>query len=203
MAHESATPSDAEIITRVIEADVNAFEILLKRYQTHVLNIVKRHVPPGQVEETAQEVCIRAYQGLSGIRDKNRFKQWVSAIAAKTCYDFWRKQYRSREIPMAELTQDHRQWVDGVLAEQADRLNQENRRRKESAELLDWALGKLSAAERMVFELVYLEGLSGKEAADLLGWSVANVKVRSFRCRKKMKKALSELMEKKNDVFQK
>ena len=95
MAHESVTPSDAEIITRVIEADVNAFEILLKRYQAHVLSIVKRHVPPGQVEETAQEVFIRAYQGLSGIQDKNRFKQWVSAIAVRTCYDFWRKQYRS------------------------------------------------------------------------------------------------------------
>lgn len=202
MAHESATPpSDAEIITRVIEADVNAFEILLKRYQTHVLNIVKRHVPFGQVEETAQEVCIRAYQGLASIQDKDRFKQWVSAIAVRTCHDYWRKQYRSREIPMTELTRDHLQSVEGVLAEQADRLNQENRRQKESAELLDWALGKLSAAERMVFELVYLEGLSGKEAADLLGWSVANVKVRSFRCRKKMKKALTELMEKNNEVF--
>jgi RNA polymerase sigma-70 factor (ECF subfamily) len=201
MVHKSATPSDAEIITRVIEADVNAFEILLKRYQTHILNIVKRHVPPDQVEETAQEVCIRAYQGLSGLKDKNRFKQWVSAIAVRTCYDFWRKRYRSREIPMADLTRDHRQWVDGVLADEADRLNQEKRRRKESAELLDWALGKLSAAERIVFELVYLEGFSGKEAADILGWSVANVKVRSFRCRKKMKKALSELMEKNHDVF--
>ena len=111
MVNESATPSDAEIITRVIEADVNAFEILLKRYQTHVLNIVKRHVPPDQIEETAQEVFIRAYQGLPGIQDKNRFKQWVSAVAVRTCYDFWRKRYRSREIPMAELTRDHRQWV--------------------------------------------------------------------------------------------
>jgi RNA polymerase sigma-70 factor (ECF subfamily) len=47
----------------------------------------------------------------------------------------------------------------------------------------------------MVVELVYLEGLSGKEAAELLGWSVANVKIRSFRSRKKLQKVLTGLME--------
>jgi len=102
---------------------------------------------------------------------------------------------------MTELTGDHRQCLEDVLAEQADHLNQESRRQKETAELLEWALGKMSAADRMVFELVYLEGLSGKEAAALLGWSVANIKVRTFRCRKKMKKTLSELMEKENASF--
>ena len=35
-------------------------------------------------------------------------------------------------------------------------------------------------------ELVYLEGHSLKEAAALTGWSVANVKVRLFRSRKKL-----------------
>jgi RNA polymerase sigma-70 factor (ECF subfamily) len=43
----------------------------------------------------------------------------------------------------------------------------------------------------MVMELVYLEGLSGKEAAKMLGWSVTNVKVRVFRCRKKLQKLLA------------
>ena len=201
MEKESDTRSDTDIIHRVIQGDVNAFEVLLKRYQTHVLAIVKRHVPSGQVEETAQEVFIRAYQGLPGIRAMDRFKQWISPIAVRSCYDYWRKQYRSREIPMTELTRDHRQWVANVLTEHADHSSQENRRQKESAALLDWALGKLSAAERMVFELMYVEELSLKETASLLGWSVANVKVRAFRCRKKMKKVLSELMEKDNEVL--
>jgi RNA polymerase sigma-70 factor (ECF subfamily) len=45
----------------------------------------------------------------------------------------------------------------------------------------------------MVLELIYFEGLSLQEAADLLGWSVANVKVRSFRSRKKLETILSGL----------
>jgi RNA polymerase sigma-70 factor (ECF subfamily) len=44
----------------------------------------------------------------------------------------------------------------------------------------------------MVIELVYLEGLSVREAAGLLGWSVANVKVRSFRSRRKLEKVLKQ-----------
>jgi RNA polymerase sigma-70 factor (ECF subfamily) len=56
--------------------------------------------------------------------------------------------------------------------------------------VLKYALNKLSPEDRMVIELVYLEGLSGKEAAELLGWSLANVKVRLFRSRKKLQKLL-------------
>ena len=70
----------------------------------------------------------------------------------------------------------------------------ESESRKEAGELLDWALSRLSAENRMVLELLYLEGLSVKEAADLLGWSVANVKVRAFRSRRILEKLLKGIM---------
>jgi RNA polymerase sigma-70 factor (ECF subfamily) len=47
----------------------------------------------------------------------------------------------------------------------------------------------------MALELVYLEGHSVKEAALLLGWSIAKVKVRSFRSRRKLYKLLSRQMD--------
>ena len=186
--------SDAEIIRRVIEGEVNAFEDLLKRYEHHVLNIVKKRIPYNQIEETAQEVFIRAYRGLQTVKRTDNFKQWISAVAIRTCYDFWRRQYRSKEIPMSDLTQRHRGWLADVISDQSYSLYHEHRLQQEASELLDWALSKLSAEDRMVFELVYLEGLSGKAAANFLGWSVANVKIRSFRCRKKIKKLISEFM---------
>jgi len=76
------------------------------------------------------------------------------------------------------------------MSEQSDQSFHEKSSQQEAIEILDWALGKLSAKDRMVMELVYLEGLSGKEAADLLGWSVANVKIRSLRSRRKLEKLL-------------
>jgi len=44
----------------------------------------------------------------------------------------------------------------------------------------------------MVLELIYMEGLSVREAAGLLGWSMANVKIRAFRSRKKLHKLLKD-----------
>ena len=194
MTNDAEKLSDVEIIRRVMEGEVNAFEGLLKRHQEHVLKIVKKHIPYNHIEETAQEVFIRAYQGLATIEKPGNFKQWISAVAIRTCYDFWRKRYRSREIPLSDLNERHREWLDGVMAEESERVYRQSRIQKEAVEVLDWALGKLSAEDRMVCELVYLEGLSGKETAQLLGWSVANVKVRSYRCRKKLRQLLNDFM---------
>ena len=67
----------------------------------------------------------------------------------------------------------------------------------EARELLDRALEKLAPADRMVLELVYLEGLALKEVAALTGWSLANVKVRAFRSRTRLKNILGDVLTKK------
>ena len=79
-----------------------------------------------------------------------------------------------------------------MISDQSSRLFNEQSSQQEAKEVLDWALDRLSAEDRMVLELVYLEGLSVKEAAELLGWSVANVKIRSHRSPKKLRKLLAE-----------
>jgi RNA polymerase sigma-70 factor (ECF subfamily) len=179
-----------------MDGDVNAYAHLLERYEAHVLRIVKRHIPYNQIEEIAHDVFVKAYQSLSTFKKKSGFKQWLSTIAVRTCYDFWRKAYRSRELPISALTEKHKEWVEQTVSDQSNRSFYESGSRKEARELLDWALDRLSPEDRMVLELVYLEGLSGKEAANLLGWSVANVKIRSFRSRKKLQKLLEGMIEK-------
>ncbi len=195
MSTDSNKSKDAEIVYRVIDGEVNAFEYLLKKYNAHVCMIVKKHVPYDQVEETAQDVFVRAYQSLPTFKQKSGFKQWLSAIAVRTCYDFWRKQYRSRELPISSLSEKHRDWLKNVMSDQSAELFNEKSRQEEARELLDWALDRMSAEDRIVLELMYLEGLSGKESANLLGWSVANVKIRCFRARKKLHKLLTGLIE--------
>jgi RNA polymerase sigma-70 factor (ECF subfamily) len=192
--NQSTEAKDAEVVRQVIDGDVNAFESLLRKYENHVLTIVKRHVPYYEIEETAQEVFVRAYQALPNFEKTGGFKQWLSTIAVRTCYDFWRKRYRSRELPMSDLSDNHRDWLGNTLSNQSDQSFRERGRQKEARELLDWALSKLAPKDRMALELVYLEGLPLKEAADLLHWSVANVKVRSFRSRKKLEKVLAGLI---------
>jgi RNA polymerase sigma-70 factor (ECF subfamily) len=195
MQNDPFMPTDAEIVGQVIDGHVDAFESLLIRYRDLVLRIAKKHVPYNDVEEATQDIFVRVYQSLKTFEGKGEFKQWLASIAVRTCYDYWRKAYRSREIPMSSLTERHQNWLEEVISEESEQSLREKGSQKEARELLDWALGKLSAEDRMVLELVYLEGLSVREAADLLGWSVANVKVRSFRSRKKLQKLLAGIMK--------
>jgi len=187
--------SDSEIIRQVLEGNVNSFESLMVRYKDLVLRIVKKHVPYSETEEMAQETFIRVYQSLSGFKSRGDFKQWVSSIAVRACYDYWRKVYRNKEVAMSSLTERQQKWLEEVISDQQKTPAIEEDSKKEATELLDWAMERLSPEDRMVLELVYLEGLPGKEVADLLGWSLANVKVRAFRSRNKLKKILQETIK--------
>ncbi len=190
MNNGSSKPSDAEVVRRVIEGEINAFESLLLRYKDLVVEVVKKHVPYNEVEETAHDVFVRAYQSLSTFEERSSFRQWLSTIAVRACYDFWRKRYRSRELPMSSLTEEHRGWLEKVVSHRSEQSFDAEDSQRKARELLDWALDRLPPEDRMVLELVYLEGRSGREAAGLLGWSVANVKVRSLRARRKLRKLL-------------
>ena len=182
---------DDIVISRIIDGDVNAFESLMKKYSAYVLTILKRHLPREQVEETAQDVFFSAYQSLSSYKRECRFKQWLSSIAVKTCYQYWRKKYKLKELTMSSLTTRQLGWLETVTSEQAVQSFNDLGKKKEAREVLDWALGAMAPEDKIILELVYLEGQSGKEAAKLLGWSVANVKIRLYRARKKLYKLLT------------
>jgi RNA polymerase sigma-70 factor (ECF subfamily) len=188
--------SDEEIIQSVLKGNVDDFEGLVRRYQTHVLNMVKRHVPERDVEETTQEAIVRAYRSLSSYRGKGRgFKAWLSAVTIRACYDYWRKTYRSKEVLLSTLTDDHKRWIEKVMAEESAQGMREKAASDEARMVLDWGLSHLSAEDRMVIELVHFEELTGREAAALLGWTTANVKVRAFRARRKLEKIFQEIIE--------
>lgn len=185
--------TDEEMIERVIRGDTNSFKFLLDRYQEFVFRLLRRHIPLGETEEVAQEVFIRVYCSLGNFAGKSSFQQWLSAIAIRTCYDFWRKEYRKREVTASSLPENSREMLEEVMASEADNFHFEER--ADWKELLESVLARLSPEDRMVFELIYLQEFSGQEAARLLGWNIANVKIRSFRLRKKLCRILSDLLD--------
>lgn len=192
--------SDNEIIHRVIAGDVNVFEELLDRYRDHVFRIVRRHLPPGEVEQIAHDVFVKAYRSLPTFKAGKRFPSWLSKIAVRTCYDYWRKHYKSRELPISYFTEDTQKWLEHTTLNQSYQAFHKKLSGDEAKELLSWALEQLSAGERIIMELIYLEGRSIRETADLLGWSIANVKIRAFRSRKKLRKCLLRLVRGQRDI---
>lgn len=195
MQFDSSNPTDDEIVHQILNGNINAFEFLVNRYEFLILKIVKRHVPYNDVEEVVQDAFIRIYQALPSFKGKGKFKGWMSTVTIRACYDFWRKAYRSNEVPISALQDNHRKWLEDIVSEQSTQSLQEKISQKDALDLLDWALAKLGPKDRMVLELIYLEDLTGREAAELLGWSVANVKIRAFRSRKKLHKLLMKMME--------
>jgi RNA polymerase sigma-70 factor (ECF subfamily) len=195
MNNDACGPSDAEIVRQVISGNVNAFEQLVRKYQNHVLRIIKKHLPHEHVLDTVQDVFMRVYQSLPTFKVDSSFEQWLSTIAVRTCYDFWRKHSKFREFAMSSFTEKHQVWLEEALSDKSSQSFHERGLQKEAREILDWALDRLAAEDRLVLELVYLEGHSVKEAASLLGWSSANVKVRSFRSRKKLYNLLSKQLK--------
>ena len=196
MEQDGHGSSDAVYISRVLNGDVNAFAFLLKKYKMYVLKIVNRHVPYEDAEEVAHDAFIRIYESLAKLSKAEGFRQWMAAITTRTCYDYWRSAYRSKEVPVSSLGEEHQKWLERTLSNVPEGSLEEAGAEIEARDLLNWALGKLTPEDRMVLELVYMEGLSVRETADLLGWSTANVKIRSFRSRAKLHKLLKGLVRK-------
>lgn len=188
---------DVEIIHRVLGGEIDLFAELIARYQQHVARIVSRHVPRDRVAEVAHDVFVRAYGGLAGYAGDAPFEHWLSKIAVRTCYHFWRVSGR-QELPVSALTEEHQQWMERVLAAESDDRFREQAKRREAAELSQWALSHLSAENRLVLTLMYLDGHSAREAAGLLGWSIAKVKVRAHRARQSLRKLLVDGWERKD-----
>lgn len=195
MADESLTKraqagDEQELIQRIRGGDRERFADLVRRYESHVARIVGRRVPADRVEEIVHDVFVRAYFGLAQFSSDVPFDHWLAGIAVRTCYDFWRDCKRE-EVPVSTLTGDHHRWIEQALAAQSDDEWRIQTKRQEAKEVLDWALSHLSPENRAVLTLVHLDGRSVREAAQLLGWSVVTVKVRTYRARHALRKILS------------
>jgi RNA polymerase sigma-70 factor (ECF subfamily) len=191
----SPEPADEEVIRRVLAGEVDLFAALITRYQDHVGRIVAGHVPREMTEETAHEVFVRAYRSLSTYSFRTPFSHWLATIAVRTCYDVWRSRSAQKDTPAGAFGEDDEQWTQRLVAVESDDRFQEMVRQREARDLLQKALAHLSPENRMVVTLVHLEGYSVREAAELLGWTPVNVKVRAHRARQQLRNILEPLIE--------
>ncbi len=189
--------SDAvlQALHEIAAGDANAFAVIIEEYRSMVFSIVRIHVPREQVEGVAHDAFIRAYRSLPQLRDPQALTAWLRAIATRQCYDFLRQKYRNRERAISNLGAQDRDQLAAALGEEAGRQFNEMQNDAHAKRVLDWALSKLGPQEQMVLTLVHLEGASVAEAARILGWSVAKVKVQAFRSRLKLRKLLEKLDE--------
>jgi len=171
---------DEAVVRRVRSGDVDAYEVLIDRHVPLVRRIVGRNVPRAAVAEVAHEVFVSAYLSLSSYADSHPFERWLARIALRSCADFWR--VRGRENRPGNPADLDVAFSERAMVDKDDR------------DLCEWALGKLEQQDREVLTLLYFEGLSVRECAQVLSWSESNVKVRAHRARLSLRRLLRQSM---------
>ena len=170
-----------------LDGDADAYERLVKRYETRVATNMWRFTRDKQVlGELVQEVFVEAFLSLAGFRGRAPFSHWLLRIATRVGYRHWKHEARDRRRRSALA-----EWDTAVSLSRASQLQAELAP-FEAAEFLYRLLEQLPPEDRLVLTLFYFEEYDTREIAEQTGWSRALVKVRSFRARKKLRALLEE-----------
>ena len=137
-----------------------------------------------EAEDLTQETFLRAYRRRDSLRDEGAQTAWLYRIATHVCLDRLR-QYARRNPMESETDLDQ---VD--VAEPDTPSLQQTIERDEMSACVQRYLNGLPDSYRAVMLLHDMHELTAPEIAQLLGESLANVKIRLHRARRKLKTAL-------------
>ena len=134
-------------------------------------------------------IFIKVFQKLSQFSGKVPIEHWVSRIAVNTCLSQIEAEKIRPEVRHADLTEEEQAVLEN-LATSSDELAPD--RQLASRQLVEHLLQLLKPVERLVIDLLYLQGRSVEEIHKITGLGVAAIKVRAFRARQKMKAQLAK-----------
>lgn len=188
--------TDSELISNTLEGDQKAFEELIRRYQSFVHNIVYHYFGKREdVEDIAQEVFLKVYQGLPGFDAERPFRHWLGRITSNMCIDEFRKRKRSRMISLeTDLGKEEKANLDQLYQEAEANSFLSSGSSEEGLELLEKAMSTLPEKDRMAYVLREIEGLDYEEIGSMLGSSVVAARIRVSRTRQQLKKKLEVML---------
>jgi RNA polymerase sigma-70 factor, ECF subfamily len=169
-----ADAEEPDLVAASLGGDQAAFAELVRRHQTRVFRLAGRFfLRREDVEDLAQETFITAWRRLSTYAARAPFEHWITRVCLRLCYARLGAE-RRREAPLGtqESAMPPRN-IDAAI--DVERL-----------------LARLAPADRFVLLLLDGEGWSVSEIAKRIGWTAANVKVRAFRARRRLRRALEE-----------
>jgi RNA polymerase sigma-70 factor (ECF subfamily) len=135
-------------------------------------------------KDLLHDIYIRIWSGLGTFDQKSSLSTWIYRISANSCIDFLRKEKKRRALRFG-IRVEEQQLVD------ASENVKRNFLASEKIKILYASIDKLSLLEKTLISL-YLEDLSYKEMADIVGISEQNVGVRLFRIKKTLNSLLKE-----------
>jgi RNA polymerase sigma-70 factor (ECF subfamily) len=162
------TTATADLLARARTGEREAFTVLVERHHAELVRIA--FAITGDVDvarDAAQLAWIKAWQRLPTVREPERLRAWLIAIAVNEARQHLRAHRRRRVREIAPPTQDEIPEQSGITS--ADRLD------------LAAALVRLDPADRGVLAMRYLAGLTAEEIGVATGLSASGVRTRLSR----------------------
>ena len=169
---------DRDLIAKARRGDVEAYNLLVSRWEKRVFNYLLRLVSNREdAMDVSQDVFLKAYQSLPKLDDPARFSGWLFRIAHNEAFSLLR-----RRRPETELTGEPRP------AELSPRLLP-----MELSLAVETALNRLNADQREAVLLKIYQGFKFEEMAEILECPVSTVKSRLYTALDLLKTSLAPM----------
>ena len=173
---------ESSVLDGFRQGDVNAFETLFRTHQRAVFSWVLRIVRDrGAAEDVTVETFWRIHRAHARFDPARGFEPWARKIATHAALDWLR-----RQKPETSATPEMLE--NAVAPDFGDAAVSAEIRRKTAL-----AFAKLPAKLRIAALLAVVEDRPQKEVADLLGITVAAVKLRVFRALRLLRRDLNAM----------
>ena len=142
---------------------------------------VARQVPAADVDDVLQDVFVRMQRGLGGLRDEERFTSWLFQVARSSVAEHVRGKAR-HPVAAGEAPE--------LVYEPAEDDGRDAAR--SLAACVSLFVARLPSPYREAITLVELEGLTAREAAEMIGISVSGMKSRVQRGRAQLRELFEQ-----------
>jgi RNA polymerase sigma-70 factor (ECF subfamily) len=178
--------TEAELVARAQGGDVGAFEQLSSAYADRLFMLLLRLLGDrAEAEDVAQEVMLRAWQGIARFQGRSSYFTWLYRIAVNEANRALDK--RARRAAGVAI-RDQELLLPGSPADDPSRQAEVSELRT----ALGRALAGLPPALRTAIVLRDVEGFSTQEAAEIAGVSQAAFKSRLHQARLRVRAAVGD-----------
>lgn len=184
--------TDEQLIARFQLGDVQAFDILVRRYKDQLLNFIYRFVGNrSDAEDIVQETFLRVYKNKHYYKEIAKFSTWVYTIAGNLAKTELRRRKRHKIFSVSNFINEERDYdipdKEHSPEKKVDSSIQET--------IIQKAIEKLPIKFKEVIILRDIQGFAYEEISQILNIPLGTVKSRVNRGRLKLQEDLKFLYE--------
>lgn len=183
--------NDEAIVKRVQEGDVEAYNLLVIKYQHKIFQVIGKFVNnQADIADVAQEAFIKAYRAINSFRADSSFYTWLYRIAVNTAKTHLESNNKTRNH--LDVDSPEFQSIDeqGVLSssDTPDRIIES----QELQQVIIDAMADLPSELSEAITLREVEGMSYEDMAVVLKVPIGTVRSRIFRARQFIEQRMSK-----------